>query len=132
MNNLLQFVVRYSAFLLFATLEIIAFYLVVRYNDDQQAIYLHSSALISGRIYQAADDLYQYNRLSRVSDSLAAENAQLKEQVFNLERSLQHYLPPGKPMDSCILETFRLIDTAAAPPPVLLPMFFFSTLLTRW
>lgn len=110
MNNLLQFVIRYSAFLLFALLEIIAFFLVVRYNDDQRAIYLHSSARVSGRIYQAADDLYQYNRLSQVSDSLAAENARLKEHVFNLERSLQHYLPPGKPMDSCVLETFRLID----------------------
>lgn len=110
MNNLLQFVIRYSAFLLFALLEILAFVLVVRYNDDQQAIFVHSTAVLSGRIYKAADDFYQYNRLDAVSDSLARENARLKGHVFNLERSLQHYIPAGKPLDSCVLETYALID----------------------
>jgi len=110
MNNLLQFVIRYSAFLLFALLEIAALWLVVRYNDDQRSIFLHSSSVMSGRVYKAADEFYQYNQLAAVSDSLARENARLKQHVFNLERSLQHYIPTGKPLDSCILETYHLIE----------------------
>lgn len=110
MNNLFQFVIRYSAFLLFALLEIAAFSLVVRYNEGQQAIFLHSSSALSGHLYQAADDVYRYNRLGAAADSLARENARLKEQVFNLERSLQHYIPAGKPLDSCILDAYTLID----------------------
>ena len=112
MNNLIQFVVRYSAFLLFALLEITAFYLVVQYNEGQQAIFRYSATALSGRVYKAADEFYRYNRLAAVSDSMARENARLKEHVFNLERSLQHYIPAGKPLDSCVLETFTLIDAS--------------------
>ena len=112
MNNLIQFVVRYSAFLLFALLEITAFYLVVQYNEGQQAIFRYSATALSGRVYKAADEFYRYNRLAAVSDSMARENARLKEHVFNLERSLQHYIPAGKPLDSCVLETYTLIDAS--------------------
>ena len=109
MNNLIQFVIRYSAFLLFLILEVIAFLMIVRYNEDQKAIFTYSSNKLSGRLYEMADDVVQYGDLRSVADSLAAENAQLKQHVFNLERSLQYYLPADKPMDSCILEPFQLI-----------------------
>ncbi|HJW28367.1 MAG TPA: rod shape-determining protein MreC [Saprospiraceae bacterium] len=109
MNNLLQFVIRYSAFLLFLGLESLALVLVVKYNDNQKAIYQHSSSLISGRLYQIADDVYQYNHLQSLADSLARENASLKAKVFNLERSVQRLLPADKPLDSCIVNSYHLI-----------------------
>lgn len=109
MNNLLQFVIRYSAFLLFLLLEAIAMLLVVKYNDNQKAIFIHSSSLFSGKMFELTDDVYQYNRLDRVADSLAAENAKLKEDVFNLERSIQRLIPADRPLDSCVLEGYHLI-----------------------
>lgn len=109
MNNLLQFVVRYSAFLLFVLLEAIALVFVVKYNENQKAIFQHSSSLFSGKLFEMADDVYQYNHLQRIADSLSVENAGLKERVFNLERSVQRLIPPDKPLDSCILESFNLI-----------------------
>jgi len=63
MNNLLQFVIRYSAFILFLLLEAIALTLVVRYNTNQKGIFQHSSTVISGKLYKVADDVYQYNHL---------------------------------------------------------------------
>jgi rod shape-determining protein MreC len=110
MNNLLQFVIRYSAFLLFLLLEVIALFLVVQYNENQRSIFAHSSSRLVGNLYRMADDVIQYNRLQLVADSLASQNAMLKERVFNLERSLQRLAPADKPVDSCILETFHLID----------------------
>jgi rod shape-determining protein MreC len=109
MNNLIQFVIRYSAFLLFLGLESLALVLVVKYNHNQKAIFEHSSALISGKLYQVADDVYQYNHLQTQADSLARENARLKAKVFNLERSVQRLLPIDKPLDSCVVETYHLI-----------------------
>ena len=109
MNNLLQFVIRYSAFILFLLLEAIALTLVVRYNTNQKGIFQHSSTVISGKLYKVADDVYQYNHLQTFVDSLASENAQLKEKVFNLERSVQRLLPADQTMDSCILESYHLI-----------------------
>ena len=110
MNNLLQFVIRYSAFILFLLLEVVALTLVVKYNENQRGIYQHSSSLFSGRMYKFADNVYQYNHLQTFSDSLANENAALKEKIFNLERSVQRLLPADQPMDSCILESYHLIS----------------------
>jgi len=110
MNNLLLFIIRYSAFLLFMLLEMVALVLIVRYNDDQRSIFLNSSAVFSGRLYKMADKAYKYSHLQVIADSLANENAQLKTELFNLERTFQHLSSTEQPMDSCILEPFRIID----------------------
>lgn len=110
MNNLLLFIIRYSAFLLFVFLEIVALVLIVRYNEDQRAIFLNSSSVFSGKLYKMADKAYEYNNLRVISDSLAKENARLKSEVFNLERSIHHFSTSEQPIDSCILQTFRIVD----------------------
>ena len=110
MNNLLLFIIRYSAFLLFVVLEMIALVLIVRYNDNQRTIYLNSSSIFSGRLYNFADKAYEYNNLRDIADSLAHENARLKTNIFNLERTLQHISIAEKPIDSCILEPYRIIE----------------------
>lgn len=110
MNNLLQFIIRYSAFLLFLLLEVVALLLVIRYNENQKSIFANSSSILSGKLYSMADEAIQYNHLQTIADSLAAENALLKEQVFNLNRSIQKLIPADKPVDSCILEPYRIID----------------------
>lgn len=110
MNNLLQFVIRYSAFLLFLLLELVALVLVVRYNENQQSIFTNSSSIFSGKLYEVTEDVIHYNRLQVTVDSFATETAALKEKVFNLERSLQKVIPAERPLDSCILETYQVID----------------------
>lgn len=110
MNNLLQFVIRYSAFLLFLLLEVVALILVVRYNENQKSIFANSSSIFSGKLYKMADDAVRYNNLQITVDSLAAYNASLEQRIFNLERSIQKLIPADKPLDSCILEPFRVID----------------------
>jgi rod shape-determining protein MreC len=110
MNNLLLFIIRYSAFLLFVLLEMIALMLIVRYNDEQRSIFLNSSVIFSGNLYKAADKAYKYSHLQVIADSLANDNARLKTELFNLERTFQHISNSEKPLDSCILEPFRIID----------------------
>ena len=109
MNNLLQFVIRYSAFLLFLLLEIIALLLIVRYNEDQRAIFLNSSSIISGKMYNLADKAYKYNNLQSVADSLAAENARLRADLYNLERTFDHLPDDTRPLDSCLLLPYKII-----------------------
>ncbi len=110
MNNLLQFVIRYSAFLLFLLLELVALILVVRYNENQKSIFANSSSILSGKLYELTEDVIHYNRLQVTVDSFATETAALKEKIFNLERSLQKVSPVEKPLDSCILETYQIIE----------------------
>jgi rod shape-determining protein MreC len=112
MNNLLLFIFRYSAFLLFVLLEIVALVFIVRYNEDQHAIFLNSSAMFSGKLYKMADNTYKYGHLRAIADSLAHENAELKTELFNTERTFQHYSVTDKPLDSCILEPFKIISAS--------------------
>lgn len=109
MNNLILFVIRYSAFLLFIFLETISLLLIVKYNQEQRSIFLNSSSIISGKLYNFADKAYEYNNLRSVADSLAQENAQLKADIFNLKRTLDHLPGIEQPADSCILEPYLII-----------------------
>ncbi len=109
MNNLLLFIIRYSAFLLFLFLEIISIILIVKYNDDQRSIFLNSSSIFSGKLYNMADKAYEYNNLRTVADSLAEENARLRSRLFNIERTIAYLPADDQPLDSCILEPFRII-----------------------
>lgn len=109
MNNLLLFIIRYSAFLLFLLLEIVAIVLIVKYNDEQRSIFLNSSSIFSGKLYNMADKAYEYNNLRIIADSLASENAQLKTSLFNIQRTMDHISTGEQSMDSCILEPFRII-----------------------
>lgn len=109
MNNLLLFVFRYSAFLLFILLEIICVVLIVKYNKNQRSIFLNSSSIISGKLYNFADKAYEYNNLRSVADSLAGENALLKTHLYNLQRTLDHMPDDTQPLDSCILEPYNII-----------------------
>lgn len=109
MNNLLLFIIRYSAFLLFLFLELIAIVLIVKYNDDQRSIFLNSSSIISGKLYNVADKAYEYNNLRTVADSLAQENARLKAELYNTQRTLEYLPSDDQPIDSCLLEPFNLI-----------------------
>lgn len=109
MNNLILFIIRYSAFLLFIVLEIIALMLVVRYNDYQRNIFVNSSSIFSGKLYNMADEVYKYNNLRIIADELASENAALKSRVYNLERMVQEIIPGDPPLDSCLLLPYKVI-----------------------
>lgn len=96
--------------MLFLLLELVALILVVRYNENQKSIFANSSSILSGKLYELTEDVIHYNRLQVTVDSFATETAALKEKIFNLERSLQKVSPVEKPLDSCILETYQIIE----------------------
>ena len=95
--------------MLFILLEIVSLVLIVKYNNDQRSIFINSSSIFSGKLYNMADKAYEYNNLRSVADSLAAENAQLKSSVFNMQRILDRLPGEELPLDSCILEPYRII-----------------------
>ena len=82
MRSLIALLVKYGGFLSFILLELICLFIIVQYNKNQKDIFLHSSSLISGRIYDAYDNVVSYYSLNRVIDSLAIENAELRSLLF--------------------------------------------------
>ena len=95
MQELLAFFLRSGGLITFVVLEAVCAFLIVRYNDAQRAIWLHSGNQVSGAISYRADAISDYVGLREVADSLAAEVARLR---------LQALLQPGAYPDSVLVE----------------------------
>lgn len=78
MRNLLIFISKYNAFFLFIIFEIFSFVLLVNYNSFQKATYIESSNQVTGTVYQKMSQISGYLSLGKVNDSLARENARLR------------------------------------------------------
>jgi rod shape-determining protein MreC len=83
MQNLIQFLIRFSAFFLFVALEVVCFLFIIRYNDGQREIFLNSSNMVSAQLNEWYDGMVEYSNLREYADSLAIENAKLKSALYN-------------------------------------------------
>lgn len=81
MRNLLIFISKYNAFFLFVIFEIISLVLLLNYNAFQKASYIASSNEVVGAINARVAEVGSYLSLGRVNDSLARENAMLRNQL---------------------------------------------------
>ena len=106
MQELLAFVARFGGVFTFLFLEAVCAVLLVRYNDDQRAIWLNTANVYAGGIARRRDDLNDFFVLREVADSLAAENARLR---------LRLLLQPSALPDSALLSpadsTYTLLPT---------------------
>ena len=78
MQNLLKIIARYSNFLVFILLEVVAF-LLIAYNSayPRSSILSTANRLVAWQ-YETIDEIGSYLHLKQVNQSLAEENAQLR------------------------------------------------------
>ena len=81
MRNLLIFISKYNAFFLFVIFEIAAIVIYIKYNSFQKASFINSTNQITGGLYARVDGFKGYLTLNEVNDSLAKENARLRNQL---------------------------------------------------
>ncbi|TLX77691.1 rod shape-determining protein MreC [Labilibacter sediminis] len=81
MRNFLHFLLRHNFTFLFILFEIIAFLLIVTYNQDQRDKYLGSSSKVTGSLYKTINNIDEYLSLKKVNEDLANENAFLRSQM---------------------------------------------------
>jgi rod shape-determining protein MreC len=81
MRNLLIFITKYNAFFLFIIFEISSLVIYIKYNAFQKASFLNSTNQVTGTLYAQANEVSGYLSLGRVNDSLARENASLRNQL---------------------------------------------------
>lgn len=82
MRNLLQFIVRYSNFLLLLGLEVVAFMFVVRGNKYQYVAASGAANAVTGSIQIMQDNLATYFRLRSDNAQLLEENARLNAEIM--------------------------------------------------
>jgi rod shape-determining protein MreC len=81
MRNLWIFISKYNAFFLFLIFEVSSLIIYVKYNSFQKAAFINSSNEVTGTLYARINEFYRYLSLKDVNDSLARENAQLRNQL---------------------------------------------------
>ncbi len=83
MRNLWLLLSKYNAFFLFIIFFAISITLLVRNNSFQRSGVLNSSNQFIGEAYSRINKFQSYLNLAKVNDSLAAENARLRNQMKN-------------------------------------------------
>lgn len=87
MRGLIQLIARYGSFLLFLLLELASLVLVVRYNQQQNEIFLNSWGLLTTYLEQQADNIGDYYGLKKEVIQLQSKNIKLMEQLDNAKYS---------------------------------------------
>lgn len=82
MNNLLTFLFRYRGILVFALLEVLSLYLLIRNSSYQQAAFYNSANAYTGQVLDWRASIYDYFHLTEINRGLAAENAALRQQLY--------------------------------------------------
>jgi rod shape-determining protein MreC len=81
MRNLLIFITKYNAFFLFIIFEVSALLIYIKYNSFQKATFINSSNEVTGNLYARIGWFNRYLSLTDNNDSLAKENARLRNQL---------------------------------------------------
>jgi len=81
MRNLLVFITKYNAFFLFLIFEVSSLVIFIKYNSFQKASFINSSNDVTGNLYARINEFHRYLSLNEVNDSLANENARLRNQL---------------------------------------------------
>lgn len=95
MRNLLIFITKYNAFFLFVIFEVISLVIYIKYNSFQKATFITSTNSVTGGLYTRVSQLKEYLKLKDVNDSLASENARLRNALkssFYVDTVAKHKL----------------------------------------
>jgi len=107
MWKIARLIVQNGSLVLFILLQCISLFWVVKYNQKQQKIYLHSYQLMAGSIQSKYQQMVSYFKLRQKYDSLAIENARiLSEQINQTGIKSKH---DSFQLSASTMETFKLI-----------------------
>lgn len=86
MQTLFLFFYKYRAFALFLALELLCVWLIVQNNRYQSAAFFNSANYLAASIIESANEVESYLFLKENNESLAQENALLRERLQEMEQ----------------------------------------------
>ena len=91
MRNLIDFLIRYSTWFVFAFYVLISCVLLFSNMPYQQSVYLTSANAVSASLNKTTAEVTGYFHLKDVNESLQRRNAVLENEVLNLREQLKDY-----------------------------------------
>ncbi|MCR4664798.1 MAG: rod shape-determining protein MreC [Paludibacteraceae bacterium] len=89
MHNLLRLILKYSNFLLFLAMEVAAFIWLFSEQKYQQSTFLKSSNVVVASLNMLLTNTDEYFHLREENESLAEENARLREMLNNYQGMIE-------------------------------------------
>lgn len=89
MRNLLNFIMRYSAWLVFAIYVLLSCIMIFRNNPYQQHVYLSSAGAVASTVYDISDNVTSYFHLRGINEDLQHRNAALEAEAIALRKEVQ-------------------------------------------
>lgn len=83
MGKILQLLLRNGGFVTLVLVEALCFFLIVQFNEKQNAIFTHTSGVFAGRTLEKRQQFADYIGLRERMDSLAKVNARLQTDLAN-------------------------------------------------
>lgn len=91
MRNLLNFLLKYSAWILFIVYATASCVLLFQYNPYQHHVWLTSANVVSAGIYGTASNVTSYFALRDINDDLQRRNTNLELEVLSLRKQVRQY-----------------------------------------
>ena len=109
MYQLVQFISRQRAFILFAFLEVLSLWFFYSYNNYPNAIFFNTSNFYAAKALGTSNSIREYSNLRDVNTELATENSRLNEtiaklQAQQLDKSIVNYKA-----DSSVASRFKSV-----------------------
>ena len=89
MRSLLKFIQRYSNFLVFINLEVVAFLFLLSYNEYPKSSILSTANQVVAWNYKMGNNISSYFHLKSTNEDLEAENTALRNQIIALQNQLE-------------------------------------------
>lgn len=114
MRNLLNFLIRYSGWFVFALYVLLSLVLLVQDNVYRQSVYLTSANSVTGAVYGSWSNVTGYFHLKGINERLQASNAELQNEVLNLRHELSemHALCGDSVSAAVYRDRFGYVDAA--------------------
>ena len=99
MRNLLDFLKTYHHWFIFILLEIISGVLLFQYNSYHGSVWLSSSNVVVGKIYEWESGLLAYTTYGKANEELTLRNYYLERQNDQLRRLYQEAIKDTSAME---------------------------------
>ena len=109
MYQLVQFISRQRAFILFAFLEVLSLWFFYGYNNYPNAILFNTSNRYAAQILKSSNAIREYSNLKDVNTELASENSRLNGLVAELQAQQLSKSIVNYKADSVVAARFKFV-----------------------
>ncbi len=114
MRNIFLFIRRFSTFLFFLVLQIIALSFLFRYNKFHEAAFMGVAGEVTGKVSEKYNTVEYYFKLKKTNEALVKENTELRNllrQNYEGPDTTHHFAVDSIKIDSLVkVQRFRYYD----------------------